>query len=107
MFYITFINTHHKFYLEPLTAIVSVKQIVKVIILICVAVTVAYTFFNALKKRSEDKQKELDTYAEKLRLEKIKIQQGRRRRSVEASPDTSLLSPWWCYVCASLMDGCQ
>ena len=39
--------------------------------------TVAYSFFNALKKRSEDKQKELETYAEKIQLEKVKIQQAR------------------------------
>lgn len=55
----------------------SYIRIVKVVIVICVAVTVAYSFFNALKKRSEDKQKELDTYAEKIQLEKVKIQQAR------------------------------
>ena len=41
MFYITFINTHHKFYLEPLTAIVSVKQIVKVIVLVTIRIITA------------------------------------------------------------------
>ena len=55
----------------------SYIRIVKVMIVICVAVTVAYSFFNALKKRSEDKQKELETYAEKIQLEKVKIQQAR------------------------------
>ena len=55
----------------------SYIRIVKIVIVICVAVTVAYSFFNALKKRSEDKQKELDTYAEKIQLEKVKIQQAR------------------------------
>ena len=55
----------------------SYIRIVKVVIVICVAVTVAYSFFNALKKRSEDKQKELETYAEKIQLEKVKIQQAR------------------------------
>ena len=39
--------------------------------------TVTFSVSNVLKKRAEDKQKALDEYAEKLQLEKVKLQEAR------------------------------
>ena len=55
----------------------SYIRIVKLVIVISVAITVTYSFFNALKKKTEDKQKSIEAYAEKIELEKVKLQQAR------------------------------
>ena len=55
----------------------SYIRILKLLIVISVIVTVTFSFFNVLKRRAEDKQKALDDYAQKLQLEKIKLQEAR------------------------------
>ena len=55
----------------------SYIRIVKFVLVISVIVTVTLYFFNAYKKRAEDKQKALDVYAQKLLEEKVKLQEAR------------------------------
>ena len=55
----------------------SYIRILKLLTVVFVIVTVTFSVSNVLKKRAEDKQKALDEYAEKLQLEKVKLQEAR------------------------------